>query len=1115
MSHSFKDCFLVTFLIVSTICSFCSAGWNLQWHQKLPARKPAWGETQRMGRDVGYFPVVSEQLAFVGCEHNGALLAFEVTSGKEVWRFYTSAPIRFAPVVNQQEDLVYVGSDDGTLTCLDFSGKVVWQKRGGPANRLVIGHERMMSAWPISTTPLLHDNVLYFVAGYWPVDGIYIHAVKATTGNIIWSTNAAQFRPNRRMRIVEDKLMIEGDNGSAVVDATTGNILREKAIKAPPKERPEVKHLSGNMTGWNEANGVLAVGTTEGLFLFSENNNEKVIAPPKENLTSRNGSESDSNAVLSPILQAILKKTEINAGYALVVGLHDGSLVKELIQKTDLSIVVVEQNTERARKIRQQLDDKGLFESHRLSFWIGKPQEIGLPPYFASLILSESDDALLENVKASLRPYNGCLVRWEKHVAQTAQIGSLSIHRRKEAPRGSANWSHEFCDASNSLSSDDSLVKAPLGLLWYGGVAADARFYFDGKVDHQSGNGLNPQPVPAQIIDGRMILQGPGLLAAFDIYTGRLLWETPLPKMYTFGGGGGGLGIHSKKHPEPWKYEKALQFEVTPPERCRASGFNTVSSSDAIYLGAAKHLLKFDPVTGKLLARWESPVEGDLRWGSLRTSGDVMVATLFDPQDLIDAQAGYDGNGGDWAGDRMPMKYLIALNRHDGKLIWSRKANRGFLNRSGFCLSEDQVFCVDLTTSKVHDKLTAAGRKFPDVPPTLYALELKTGQEVWSFPLDVYVQNIVYSSKYDLLFAPCRNLMLWENGKWVDKSIDARRGKRNKNAAGKMRALQGRDGKVVWEVADAAYHSPHIVLNDLIVDRWGFTYNVADGKRNQRTSPVTGGLENWSFRKSGCNHLVACENLVTWRCAYYDLKGKSGVLKLTGMDAGCAPTLLPAGGILNIPNFGTHHKRNRMTAMALIHRPDNLLWTQYHSTREKLTPDTATQLVKRIGYNFGAPGDLVLKSDAESDQPSDSLWMAVNARNRGNVSYSPKEVEWFDHHALTPDEKIASMGIVGLTKLSIPTQLDGKSNNRAKAVYTVRLIFSEPVKGKPGERIFDVSLEGTKVLKEFDILKEAEGKDRTIIRQFSGIEVQGALDIELEATQGVPLLSGVELIREE
>ena len=38
---------------------------------------------------------------------------------------------------------------------------------------------------------------------------------------------------------------------------------------------------------------------------------------------------------------------------------------------------------------------------------------------------------------------------------------------------GSAAWTHEHADAANTRVSRDRLVKAPLGLLWFGGPAHD------------------------------------------------------------------------------------------------------------------------------------------------------------------------------------------------------------------------------------------------------------------------------------------------------------------------------------------------------------------------------------------------------------------------------------------------------------------------------------------------------------------------------------------------------------------------------------------------------------------------------------------------------------------
>ena len=673
--------------------SEAAESWNVQWGLEMPARKTAWEFTQRMGRDTGYPVAAGGGLAFVGCEHNGALLALDGRTGEERWRFYTGAPIRHSPVASDTH--VYVGSDDGHLYCLNMKGELAWKLRGGPANRLVIGHERIMSAWPISTEPLLQDDVLYFVGGYWPVDGVHVHAVDAQTGKEIWVSSDTEFRPNRRMHLADGKLQIEGDNSRAYLNAATGEVLREKPEKSAPPERPELSGLKGSLASWSQAGDFLVAGTPEGVFGFSRNAKREA-----RQVAAAAKTPASVDSKTDQMVDALLEKSKAG-GYALLVGLQDAAFVQTLLEKSDLHLVVLVPDDNAASKLRRALDSHGLFDGHRLAVVSADAE---LPPYFASLIVAASDDAVTDAVWRLLHPYAG--------VVATNIDGNLKLTRGDGPPAGAADWTHEFRDAANTLASPDKLVKAPLGTLWYGGEAADARFYFDGNVDHQSGHGLNPQPVPAQVIDGRMILQGPGLLAAIDIYTGRILWETALPKMYTYGGGGGGLGIHSKKHPRPWEHEPAMEFDVTPTERCRASGFNCVSQSDGIYVAAAKQLLRFDPATGELISKWPVPIEGDLRWGNVRVVDDTLIATLFRPEDIAAAQAGYDGNGGDWAGDRMPMSHLIAIDRQSGKLNWQRAANWGFLNRSGICAGGAKVYCVDLITEKIHGKLAEAGRKF-------------------------------------------------------------------------------------------------------------------------------------------------------------------------------------------------------------------------------------------------------------------------------------------------------------------------------------------------------------------------------------------------------------------
>ena len=72
----------------------------------------------------------------------------------------------------------------------------------------------------------------------------------------------------------------------------------------------------------------------------------------------------------------------------------------------------------------------------------------------------------------------------------------------------------------------------------------------------------------------------------------------------------------------------------------------------------------------------------------------------------------------------------------------------------------------------------------------------------------------------------------------------------------------------------------------------------------------------------------------------------------------------------------------------------------------------------------------------------------------------------------------------------------------------------------PGERVFDVKLQGKRVLKNFDVVKSAGGANRALVKTFKGVMVARAMTIELiprvkELTDTtVPIISGIEVIAE-
>lgn len=1071
---------------------------QLQWALKLPGRRPAWEHTPRTLRDRAHPWLAQGSLLIVGCEHNGAVLAVDLDSGDEQWRFYTGAPVRLPPISDGRR--IFATSDDGWLYALDLTGRLLWRFRGGPSQRKVIGHERLISAWPGAGLAIDRGRV-FFVAGHWPVDGVYVYALEATTGNVLWTNSGANFRPSGLVQVAGEGLFVYGYGGGGAFDTRTGRALAAQppqVVPPPQATLPEGLELDGEVLDARDCAGRLIVVTSTGTLSCFADRPPARSAAPTAGLAPQTETEHPGPQVRSQV-QELLTRTGIREGYALVLGLRDGELVEGLLRGSQLRVVGADRDAARVDAIRRRLDAAGLFDDHRLQIFACDPADFGLPPYIASLITSETTLELTDALRESLHPYGGTFAVF--------QGGKLAIQQRRGGVPGAGQWSHELCDEANALASRETVVRAPLGILWYEGPAGDARFYYDGHVDHQSGHGVSPLPPGAEIVDGRMILQGPGRMGAFDIYTGRLLWETEIPKVYNFGGPEGGLGIHSLKHREPWRYGPAMQAEIPATWHSRTTGLNFTCTSNAVYLCAGRELLCFDIQDGSRLSAWKVPLaEADkenLCWGIVRVSGNYLVATAFRPQDLVDAQCGHDGNGGEWSKDRMPMRYLLVLERPSGRLLWSRKAQLGFLNR-GMAIGRGTIFCLDTIARNTLEKFAAAGRRLPAAKPTLYALELASGKVKWQLEPEVLVYNLTYAANRDVLLVPCRNLVTWKDGRWAAHEDLGR------NTPGRMWGLRGSDGKVLWQVDEVPYYEPHLVIGDVFFDRNCYSFDLLTGRRNERPDPLTGVNAPWHFRKGGCNYLVGCPTLLTWRTGFYDLAGQSGSMTLEGMNCGCTPTMLPAGGVLNVPNFGTHHKRSRMTALALVHQPDNQLWTQYYSSREKLTLQPA--VVRRAGFNFGAPGD----RQAEDG----TLWLAITPRKSENLALVPKEAGWFRFEpaagAKEEESWITPFGVEGVAEIHIPLLIT--ADKRALAAdnqvrhYDLRLYFAEPAPLGPGQRVFSVAVEGRPVIEALDIVRAAGGPQRPLVHELKNVAVQGVLDISFSASRGNPLVCGVELI---
>ena len=213
---------------------------HLQWVRDLPKPAPAWSEEQyKLQFDRSYEPVVMGKQIFVPSMVSDKITAYDTDTGKQNWQFFCDGPVRFAPIAWQGR--VYFISDDGCLYCLDAKeGGLVWKLSLAPSNRKLFGNGRLISAWPARGGPVLQDGRIYCAASIWPFMGVFMYAIDAATGKVVWEnsgTGATYFpqphnspafsgvAPQGYLAAGADKLLVTSRTIPACFDLKTGELL--------------------------------------------------------------------------------------------------------------------------------------------------------------------------------------------------------------------------------------------------------------------------------------------------------------------------------------------------------------------------------------------------------------------------------------------------------------------------------------------------------------------------------------------------------------------------------------------------------------------------------------------------------------------------------------------------------------------------------------------------------------------------------------------------------------------------------------------------------------------------------------------------------------------------
>lgn len=927
-----------------------------QWVWKASGKPaPAWPVSSRMPFDRAFHPVVAGGAVYFGSSADGKVYALDAASGKQRWTYCTDAPVRFAPAV--WKDSVFVVSDDGHLYCLTAKdGKLLWKKRGGPDGRMILGNDRMVSRWPARGGPAVVDGVVYFAAGIWPSEGIYLHALDADTGKVVWtndssgsiymgqphggafadsgvsaqgylvaagerllvptgravpavferatgkfryfhlqenghkggsstlatgdwfvnagvSFNAAtgkaldpvgkgevavmpdglvcstakdlaayrwadKTKTDRKGQVTRYKglekswTMPNVPSGAAVIVAgksvLCGGDKRVTVVDSEAKKVVQTLEVDGTAFGLAFSEGRLFAGTDQGSVWCFAAGDTGVF-----NIYQRHRPRPlvEENGPRAAAAEEILRKSGVTEGYCVDLGCGDGELACELATRSKLHIYAIDSDSEKVAVARRKLTEMGLY-GRRVTVHHGDPAATSYPRYFADLVVSgraitDGTSPALDKETARLqRPFGGVACVGKAGAIQKTVRGPLA---------GAGSWTHQYADPANTCCSPDSLVKGPLGMLWFR----------DSDFEMPQRHGRGPAPL---FLNGRLFVEGLNGIRAVDAYNGRPLWDYSLPGVL-----------------KPYDGEHLVGTAVTHSNFC--------VTDDALYVRTGSRCLRLDVATGKKLAEFQAPLTQDGKpapWGFLACENGLLFGSLADTKHVVKHAYGK----ADMSQQFSESVAFFALDAKTGERKWMYNI-RHSLRHNAIAIGGGRVYLIDRPVAE-KDR-TDGDKKAEHARGELLALDSATGKVLWRKTEDIYGTLLALGTAHDVLlmgYQPTRFKQLSEIG-------------------GALTGFRASDGKRLWE--QKANYITRPVLNDRTVYAQGGAWDI-----------VTGEVRPFAFKRSyGCGQLAGCTNLMVFRSAtlaYYDVARQKGSIDYGGIRPGCWINAIPAGGLVLVPD---------------------------------------------------------------------------------------------------------------------------------------------------------------------------------------------------------------------
>ncbi len=505
--------------------------------------------------------------------------------------------------------------------------------------------------------------------------------------------------------------------------------------------------IDGDIASAVSANSRLIVITLQGdLYCFAPDKAE----PRRYECRGVNNQEYSQNDEA----RRILERTKILEGCCIVSGAGDAAFIEGLIRQSRHYVIVIDSDAESVNALRKRLDSIDLY-GPRCTAIVGRLAETTFVPYLANLIIVSGDHAkelsgdatAIRNVFTLLRPYGGTawfqtdgdlaeafarqVGRMDLSGAQAETHHSHVLLRRMGALPDAADWSGQNADAGNTRCSRDQLVKAPLGVLWFGNALSNE------LVLPRHGEG----PVQ-QVAGGRMFVEGPDSISAVDVYTGRLLWTRRFPEV--------GKLFTSTKH----------QLGA------HSTGSNFYAVDDAVYVALEDRCEALDPATGKTQRTLR--FDDESAWHFLLVYQDLLIAGRHPIVDRTQSpRRVYSPTS---------SQSIVVIKRTTGDILWRQKARHSFAHY-GIVAGNGRIYCIDRVPIEQFRQSGHADSETDD--SRIVVFDALCGDLLWE--KDEYVgRKLSYAAERDILlshaaFRGSDGRVLWHNsaleeplwaGKW-------------------------------------------------------------------------------------------------------------------------------------------------------------------------------------------------------------------------------------------------------------------------------------------------------------------------------------------------------------